>query len=219
MLLLLRSSGSRRYSGHGPKEKTPNMKLLPLTVLLFILSAKPAQSQTASEVRHGREQSNFFSTEQGSSEPLVKRPVSIPDAVLQILKTDDGVQSCLENNPLTPGEPLNSWFIASEVHLDGAHESDLIVLPNASSKGDVYLCFHSVSGIGWFWVFRPIGRGYLLALAAPGDVLNILNARTSGYRDIQTKTGTAAGRFLTTTTFRFGGERYQEYRKDTREIQ
>ena len=80
-----------------------------------------------------------------------------------------------------------------------------------------YSCFHSVAGISWFWVFRQAGKRYELVLKAAGNGLDVLKTRNNGYRDLQTATLGQAGRFVTTTTFRFDGKRYQKYCESTQE--
>jgi len=119
-----------------------------LCALLFVLSlAVGAQSQKAAR-QTAQEQSTFGTQEASPDEPRVKRPVPIPDAVLEVLKADDGVKSCLEYNPLAPGQLLNSWFVASGIHLDGHNETDLVILP--SYRAEESMCLESVSGIGTF---------------------------------------------------------------------
>jgi hypothetical protein len=191
-----------------------NRKSLVMAFLLLLALTLSAQSQITRQ--SSQQEQSSFGTEELPGETLVKRPVPVPDTVLQILKTDDGVKSCLEYNPLVPGQLLGSWFIASEIHLDGPNERDLVILPTPH-PGDTYMCFHSVSGIGQFWVFRKIGERYQLVLKASGTGLLILKTRNNGYRSIQTGSVGQAGRYVTTITFRFDGQRYREYRNITQE--
>ncbi len=164
----------------------------------------------------GKQEQSSFGSEEIPGEPLVKQPVPVPVAVSEILKGDEGVKSCLEDNPLPAGEKLSSWFIASAVHLSGSNETDLVVLANPQ-PGESYSCFHSVTGISWFWVFRQDGRRYELLLRAACNGLKVLKTRNNGYRNLQTVTLGQAGGYLTTTSFRFDGKRYQKYRESTQE--
>lgn len=84
----------------------------------------------------------------------VTRPARLPDSVLQILARDSEVAACEKENPISLTTSLASWFVASEIHLDGPDEVDLVVLPTA--QGNRLMCFHSAEGIGWFWVFRQV---------------------------------------------------------------
>lgn len=163
-----------------------------------------------------QEEQSSFPTDEIPGEPLLRRPVTIPDAVSEILKRDDGVKSCLENNPLPADEPLSTWFIASEIHLGVPNEADLVVLANPS-PGEAYPCFHSAAGISWFWVFRRTAGRYDLILKAPGNELNVLTARHNGYKNIQTLTRGEAGRYVTTITFHFDSNRYLRYRETAQE--
>jgi len=139
------------------------------------------------------------------------RPMPGPDAVLQVLSKDETVAACVKENPISHSGSLASWFVASQIHLNGSDETDLVVLP--ITQGDRLMCFHSVEGIGWFWVFRPIGGRYELALKTAGLGLSILDSRHSGYRDIQS--GGQVGKRSTRSMFRFDGKAYREFLKKT----
>ena len=154
-----------------------------------------------------REQTSFDADPSDPSNQ-VTRPVSLPGSVLQILAQDSQVAACRKENPIPSGTSLNSWFVASEIHLDGPDEADLVVLPVA--QGDRFMCFHSVEGIGWFWVFCQVGGHYKLVLKTAGLGLVVRNARHHGYRDIQT--GLAYGNYSSQTTYRFENGKYREYR-------
>jgi hypothetical protein len=195
----------------GMNQRAPLIAFIPLLSFAISMQAQ----QTGRPVAH--EQSSF-STEEAPGVPLVKRPVPIPHSVLRILETDDHVTSCLEgeDNSPTREHPLASWFLASEIHLDGPNETDLIILPSSDATSH-YMCFHYVEGAGWFWVFRKNDKGYQLVLKAPGHGLNVIPTKYKGYRNIETGSLAQAGRFITTVTFRFDGKRYQEYQRATRE--
>jgi hypothetical protein len=140
----------------------------------------------------------------------ITRPVPLPDSALQILAQDSEVVACRKENPIPRGASLASWFVASEIHLDEAGKADLVVLPVA--EGSPYLCFHSVEGIGWFWLFRQVGAHYELVLKAAGLGLHIRGTRHHGYRDIET--GMAFGTHSSQTTYRFENGKYRDYRSE-----
>jgi hypothetical protein len=138
------------------------------------------------------------------------RPISVPGAVLEILAKDDTVAACEKDNPVPRGSSLASWFAASEIHLNGSDEADLVILPIA--QGNPFMCFHSVEGIGWFWVFRPIGTRYELVLKTAGLGLSVLDSRHNGYRDIQSSG--QVGKRSTRIGFGFDGKTYQKYQQE-----
>ena len=183
--------------------------------LLFSAALLILSCEQVGAYRQGQQEQTSFGTEVVPGEQRVKRPVPVSDTILQILRTDDAVKSCLEYNPLPAGQSLGLWFIASEIHLDGPAEADLVVVPRL--RGEETLCFQSVEGIGWFWIFRPTGSGYTLALKAAGNGLWVLKTRHNGYRDVQSGSIGQAGRFVTTITFRFDRGQYRESRNVTRE--
>jgi len=156
-----------------------------------------------------KEQTSFDADPSDPSRQIA-RPVPLPDSVLQILSNDSEVVACRKENPIPPGASPASWFAASEIHLDGPREADLVVLPVA--QGDRLMCFHSAEGIGWFWVFRQVGAHYALVLKTAGLGLAIRDARHNGYRDIQS--GAAFGTHSSQTTYRFENGKYHEYRSD-----
>lgn len=121
----------------------------------------------------------------------------------------------MEDNPLSPGETLSTWFLASPIHLDGSEDTDLVVLPSLSREAG--MCFQGATGIGWFWVFRKTGDKYQLVLKAAGNSLVVLKNRDHAYRDIRTLTTGQASKYLTTIVFRFDGKRYREYQNWTKE--
>ncbi|HYB61276.1 MAG TPA: hypothetical protein VEH50_07335 [Methylomirabilota bacterium] len=176
---------------------------LPLVVVL--LKASTALGTTK------QEQTTFVA----DPAERLERPVPVPDAVLRILSKDEMVIGCMQSNPIPSGRSLASWFAVSEIHLNGPNEADLVVLPVV--QGSPSMCFHSVEGIGWFWVFRPIGPHYRLVLKTAGLGLSVLDTRHNGYRDI--RSGGQVGNTATAVTFRYGtGGRYQEYRRKTTEL-
>jgi hypothetical protein len=184
-----------------------------IALSLLLTAAMLLQSQIAAH--HRRQEQSSFGTEEDPGEPAVTRPLPVPDAVMQTLMLDDNVKGCLSYNPLAPGQFLNSWFIASEIHLGGPSEIDLVIIPIPRAHEPDYGCFHSVEGVGWFWVYRKIGDRYRLVLRAAGNGLDILKTRTNGYRNIQARSIGMAGRYVTTVTFCFDGKLYRKCRERT----
>jgi hypothetical protein len=138
------------------------------------------------------EQSDF-----GADEEKLDRPATVPDEVVQTIRQIDQAP---------PDKLPAEWLLASEIHLDGPHEVDLIVMGTGGLRGA-----HIVP----FWVFRKKQAGYELVLATGGDGLSVLKTRWKGFREINALGIGLAGREIYTTTFRFDGERYQKFRQRT----
>jgi hypothetical protein len=146
---------------------------------------------------HDLEQT-VFDAEPDSSEMLVKVPAELPESALQVLRDTltGGTLNCLKARGITPEQAPASWFLASEVHLNGPNEIDFVVLPNVASDVDPKNpagCLLPANG-GPFWVLGPgIASGrYGLLLAAYGLRLEVLNSRTNRYKDIQIGDGRIA---------------------------
>ncbi|HVF55387.1 MAG TPA: hypothetical protein VM934_04505 [Pyrinomonadaceae bacterium] len=166
--------------------------------LLLLLGALPVTAADASGQASSRNEQTSF----GLEEP-VRRPAPIPQDVLRGLGQDERVQSCLARNGNAAVEIPASWFVASNIHLNADKLPDLIVKPeNACLFG---------ANIGPFWVFRNTGRGYALALRVDTLGLEVLPARTRGYRNIRTTA--ASARQVFTRVFRFNGQSYQGSRR------
>jgi len=178
----------------------PWRRLILVSCLFLVLEPLGVWGKT------GKEQTSF----DADSSRQITRPVDLPGSVLRILAQDNEVVACMKDNPIPPEASLASWFMASEIHLNGPDEADLVVLPVA--QGSLYMCFHSVEGIGWFWVFRQVGAHYELVLRTAGLGLIIRDARHAGYRDIQT--GAAFGMHSSQITYRFENGKYREYRRE-----
>jgi len=188
------------------KERNPDVKwkcLLPAILLVSFIGAG-AQSRRPPAAQPPEQ--TVFQADQDSVGYPVERHVAIPNAVLQILRRDGGVSSCLENNHLSPDRLPHSWFIGSRIHLDGPSETDLVILPDLSP--DQSGCFHGIGSVAWFWVFRQTRNSYQLVLSVGAGALRVLDTRTKGYRDIEASSWTATA--STTTTFKFDGSRYTE---------
>lgn len=180
------------------------------TKALLILCALLSQGGSVGWGSVAQEQAVFYAD---PSEPIA-HPIDLPDGAAQVLAKDDNVVACLKDNPIPQGESLASWFTASEIHLHGPNEADLIVLPLAQDSP--YMCFHSAEGVGRFWIFRQVGRRYELVLKTAGLGLTLLESRHNGYRDIQS--GGQVGASVTRSSFRFESGRYHEYQRKTESL-
>jgi hypothetical protein len=186
-----------------------NSKLVSL-VLILICVRGAAQSQTGAAAKGQEPEQTVFGAEALPGEALVKKPVEIPNGVLQILRDNlyRGTINCIKNvNGLEPQQVPASWFMASEIHLDGAGEIDLIVRPGdlmqSPSPNRWLFGAHAVP----FWIVGNTGGKYELLLNTVADGLRVLDSRTNGYRDIEIGSLTAVS--LTTLTLKFDGHHYQ----------
>ncbi len=97
---------------------------LALLILLAVLLCSPQARLSAGTQRH---EQNEFSMEW--EVVPIERPLTLPDAAARAIEKDSAVSSCLEReNPPSERFPV-SWFVASEIHLAGPDEADLIVAP------------------------------------------------------------------------------------------
>lgn len=132
----------------------------------------------------------------------VKQPARIPPDVWALLQKDSNVLDVLNSQNLQPSQLPASWFAASEVHLDGAQENDLVVVGKSLLQG---------ANVTMFWAFTRGISGTKLVLSVPAHDLAIETNRTKGYRDIKVMMATA-GR-VSSAMFRFDGQMYQTANK------
>ena len=148
-----------------------------------------------------REQTLFGAEEE------ISRPVKVPGDVLQILRQDRRNQRHLPKGQ-SPDEMPETWFIASEIHLNDDYLVDMVVMAaNPQLFG---------ANIVPFWVFRNTRQGHQLALSVSTFGLEVLKTKTSGYRDIRTSAATANK--LLTAVYSFDGTKYRQRRSSERPI-
>jgi len=176
-----------------------------------VVAQKPGRNQQP-------EQTNF-SSDAGSAQEFTRKPVEVSMGALQVLRDtlSRGLLNCIKGHGATPDQVPASWFVGSEIHLDGPEEMDLIVRPNVFKLGTRELpeaanCLLSANVIP-FWVLRNIGGRYSLLLATYALELDVLNSRTNFYRDIQTVSSTAVTR--TTLLYKMDVAQYQLAEKKT----
>ena len=162
-----------------------------LTMLVAAMTTSLAASQKQSVgTKPPAEQSHFGSEEE------IDRPIAAPEEVVQTIRQIHKGTS----------EVQALWLQASEIHLDGSNEIDLIVVGTGSLRGA-----HVVP----FWVFRKKQTSYELVLATGGDALSVLKTRSKGFREINAYGIGLAGAEITTTTFKFDGRHYQKFETKT----
>ena len=163
----------------------------------------------------------IYGSDAGSPEEFTRKPVEVPEAALQVIRDSfvRGTLNCLEHFGTTPDEVPASWFVASEIHLDGPEEIDLIVRPNVLrlAADDLPLREASVCMLGAnvipFWVLRSIRGRYALLLETHALRLEVLDSRSNFYRDIQATAATAATH--TTVLYKMSDAQYQVAERKT----
>lgn len=168
------------------------------------------QSPVGQSVTSDRQsEQTSFGAEAIPGEALVKNPVEVPKAALQVLRgaLSRGELNCVRVEEVRPEEIPSSWFVASEIHLDGPDEIDLIIQPQALSKSpSPNRCLFGAHAVP-FWILAKADEGYRLLLNTTGDALQVMDQRTKGYRDIEVSSLTAVTR--TALILKFDGNRYQ----------
>jgi len=181
--------------------------------VLCVPSLLSAQSSKGS---HKTEQSDF-----GIEDTALHRPVELPRAALDALSKDDRVARCLEKNGLSAEQLTSNWFVASEIHLAGLQEVDLVVLPGGrmpdAPKGTVSpnVCLIGAN-TGQMWILRKTQAGFQVVLSQFGLGMNVLSRRTRGFRDI--RVGAVVGGYAAAIEYKFDGKLYQVARRTSEPI-
>jgi hypothetical protein len=186
-----------------------NRSTLALVVVGAVLCLPHVLTAQHVKLKEQKEQSNF-----GIELEVVpiQLPVALRPAALDALSKDARVASCLENEGLTAKELPANWFVASEIHLGGASESDLVVLPGGrlpdTPAGEISpnACFLGAN-TAQMWILRDTQRGFKLVLSQIGLGMNVLATRTNGLRDIEV--GAAVGGYDESIHYKFDEESYK----------
>jgi hypothetical protein len=169
------------------------MKGIPTLVLLAVILAFAPMIDSEQQKTFATEQVEFSAEDDG-----VEHPIDLPKGVIELLKKDHYILGTLEDENLTPDKLPTSWFWASEIHLAGWDEKDLVII------GRCPVCGANVSV---FWIFRPKSDGYEMVLFTGAHNLRILKRHSSGYKEIETNSVTM--QHLWTDRWRFDGIQYQ----------
>jgi hypothetical protein len=137
----------------------------------------------------------------------VRQPVRIPDDAWSMLKKDANVLEVLTNQKLPVDQLPTPWFTASEVHLGGPNERDLVVIGKGPLQG---------ANVTTFWVFLHTPHGLKLVLTVPAHDLAIKPARWNGFKSIEIASATAVQ--VSRASYRFDGKQYRVYEQSTQPI-
>ena len=142
----------------------------------------------------------------------IRRPAELPRAALDALSKDDRVAGCLRDNDLTAKQLPANWFAASEIHLAGPNEVDLVVLPTGrvpdTPPGEISpsMCLIGAN-TAQMWVLRKTQTGFQVVLSQNGLGLSVLSSRTRDFRDISV--GAMVGGYGSDIEYKFDGKSYQ----------
>jgi hypothetical protein len=185
------------------------VKLVSLFVLALAINAAVGQKASVSAF----EQSQF--SMETDVVPIL-HPIDLPEGALQVLRNDRSILNCSGADKMTADQVPAVWFVASEVHLGGPREIDLVVQGrDLHVKLPPNLCLMGVN-IKPFWVFRQTEQGYSLVLSTSAHDLRVLGTRSKGFRDIEASAMTAVTGY--STTYKFDGEKYQVSKTDSKPL-
>jgi hypothetical protein len=159
---------------------------------------------------NGQNAKNTESKEQclfGADDTTVEQPVALPTGALQVLRKDEQVLLSLKAEGKSADELTPMSFLASEIHLDGTGETDLIVIGVGKLRG---------ASVSTFWVFRQ-SQGYDLVLKVVARGLRVVSTKWKGYRIIEA--GSALSSTSNTTRYRFDGKKYWPFEKESSPVQ
>jgi hypothetical protein len=148
---------------------------------LALSSCYTATTHSQTQRKPVHEQTDF------GADSELERPIPVPEAALKALRK--ALQA-------TPDELPAQQLKASEIHLGGSTETDLIV----PVIGGGHAAF--------FYILRPTSDGYQLIFDSGGDGMTVLRTRSHGYRDLQVEGVTMAGKNVTTDIYQFDGHKY-----------
>jgi len=174
-----------------------------LMIVLLLIAFAIQRPATAEKHRsHPPEQLRFSAEDAG-----VKKPIPIPKDVLEILSRDELVRNVLQNQNIPVEKLPSSWFSASEIHLSGPSEKDLIVEASGPLAG---------GNVVTFWVFFMTPQGPRLVMMAHEHDLIVKSAYRKGHREIELDSMTAGQ--ISTVLCRFSGKQYVAYQEKTEPI-
>lgn len=148
-------------------------------LLAFIACALGvARGEQRTEKPTAKEQLSF-----SAEDEAVDRPVGVPEGVLEILRKDERVLRYLKADGKSVRDLTAAPFLASEIHLNGRNETDLIVIGTGRLRG---------ANVTPFWVFRRLANRYELVLNVPAHDLRVESGRWHGFRNISVGVATAS---------------------------
>jgi hypothetical protein len=176
------------------------MKLLGTVFFILTALAEVALIAHGQDVHLAPDQRLF------SNSPF-QHPVTLSPEVLKVLLAAHPAKETLA--VMNDSETTNPshLFQAGEVHLSRPDQVDLVVIGMGRMRG---------ADNSWFWVVRDARKDPEIILFSGGDSLEVLDAKTHGYRDIRTVWMSSLE--TETTVYNFDGRHYQMRRADNFKI-
>lgn len=197
---------------------TPNSVAITIVIGVLFWIPHSLVAQTTKSGVPEQEQSAFSYDDPAP----VRHSAKLSRAALDALSKDKRVASCLKMNNLNPQELPANWFVASEIHLDGPDERDLVVLPGGrlpdTPAGEVSqnACLVGAN-VAQMWVLRNVQNHFQLVLSQIALEMEVLQARTNGLRDI--KVGAVVGMaYDASIIYKFDGQTYKIAARNSRMV-
>ena len=167
------------------------LRRIPLALALTTIVC----TSLATQGRRG-EQTSF-----AEDQPL-HSPVQIsPDVLKVLLETKEAEQGLDLANDSKQDHPTQ-LFRAAEVHLSRPDEVDLVVIG---------VCPMCGADNGWFWLVRSARSDPKVVLFAGGNILELMNSRTNGCRDIRSAWSSSSE--TKNTLYHFDGKEYKVWQE------
>jgi len=186
-----------------------SLRIFGLAVVGAVLSVPQLLTAQHTRPEEQKEQSEFGMELEAVP---IQRPVTLSRAALNALSKDERIAACLESEGLSADKLPANWFVASEIHLNGPNEVDLVVLPGGpvpdTPAGEISpnACLVGAN-TAQMWVMRKTQNGFQLVLSQLGLGMSVLSSRANGLRDIQV--GAAVGGYNDAIDYKFDGQSYQ----------
>lgn len=136
----------------------------------------------------------------------LQNPEPLSPEVLKVLLATDAAKQGLGFASKSQRADPAQLFRAAEVHLSQPDQADLVVIGVCPMCGD---------DNAWFWIVSSATKNPRVILVAGGNILQVLNSSSKGYRDIQSVWSSPSE--TDTTLYHFNGVQYElRKRKSTR---
>ncbi len=177
-----------------------------LLIALFMSLIITSNMTCAQDKKRSQQEQRAFSSN-GPDEVYICKPITLPDAAIQTLRSSETGSECLKQEHKFDA----AWVIGSEVHLDGAGGTAIVVMPKFFLKPPLDNSCMLGARTTTFWVLGKGDKGYQLLLETRASSLYVDNLRHNGYLDIITYIINFSD--TDAVYYRFDGRKYQEYER------
>jgi hypothetical protein len=181
--------------------------LITLLISLIIIC-----NMTCAQEKKGSQQEQRVFAMDDPDEVYILKPITLPEEAIQTLRSSDSGSICLK---AYAHKFDAAWVVGSEVHLSGAGETAIVVMPNlllqtppgTPPDNSCILGARTVP----FWVLRKGDKGYQLLLEVGASAIFVDESRHNGYSDIIASTANFSD--TVDVYYRFDGIKYQEFKR------